>query len=61
MTKKNKKPKIQYDRDYKFEDRVNRVFDILRKTNVCTRDNLIKYSHFISIKNKMNTKNSVKN
>ena len=48
MTKKNKKPKIQYDRDYKFEDRVNRVFDILRKTNVCTRDNLIKYSHFMN-------------
>ena len=44
------KASIKYDRDYRFEDRVERVFDILRKTNVCTHENLFKYSHHMNKK-----------
>ena len=48
-SKKSKSSKkISYDRDYQFEDRVNRVFDILRKTNIVTKDNLFKYSHHMN-------------
>ena len=39
-----KKKKLKYDRDYRFEERVERVIDLLRKTNVCTLDNMMKYS-----------------
>lgn len=46
--KKNKKDKIKYDPNYRFEERANRVIDILRKTNVCTYENLIKYSHYMN-------------
>ena len=44
------KASIKYDRDYRFEDRVERVFDILRKTNVCTHENLFQYSHHMNKK-----------
>lgn len=50
--KKNKKsiakPKIKYDRDYQFEERAERVLDLLRKTNVCTKENLFKYSNHMN-------------
>ena len=39
-----KKKKLKYDRDYRFEERAERVIDLLRKTNVCTLDNMMKYS-----------------
>ena len=41
--KTTKKKKLKYDRDYRFEERAERVIDLLRKTNVCTLDNMMKY------------------
>lgn len=38
------KQTIKYDREYKFETRVERVLDLLRKTNVATKENCMKYS-----------------
>lgn len=47
--KKSKtKNKVRYSRDYKFENRVERAFDLLRKTNVSSYDNIIKYSHSLN-------------
>lgn len=38
------KPKLKYERAYKFENRVERVLDLLRKTGVSTKENCIRYS-----------------
>lgn len=38
------KQKIKYDRAHVFEKRVERVLDLLRKTNVTTKENCIRYS-----------------
>lgn len=38
------KTKIKYNRSYVFESRVERVLDLLRKTNVATKENCMKYS-----------------
>lgn len=43
-TNKNKKPKLRYKRDYKFENRVERVMNLLRKTGISTKENCIRYS-----------------
>ena len=46
MSKKKttKSKKLKYERAYKFETRVERVLDLLRKTHISTKENCIKYS-----------------
>lgn len=43
-TNKNKKPKLKYERDYKFETRAERVLELLRKTGIATKENCMRYS-----------------
>jgi len=42
--KTTKSKKLKYERSYKFETRVERVLDLLRKTHISTKENCIKYS-----------------
>lgn len=41
---KTSENKLKYERAYVFENRVNRVLDLLRKTGIATKENCIKYS-----------------